>query len=130
MESYHGRHWWPLALKIVRATSQFHSIWDIELIDMRHGFQNDSDMGQGYFLDSTCDMGINKRQGHAALAFLKIDRRHGGPPSRAPPWSYRHARARARVSRPTPTARARQMAAKYNPRLKLTIASSCGHTIV
>ena len=29
-------------------------------------------------------MGINKRQRHATLAFLKIDRRHGDPPSRAP----------------------------------------------
>ena len=44
----------------------------------------DSDMRQGYFLNSTCDIAINKRQRHATLAFLKIDRRHGDPPSRAP----------------------------------------------
>ena len=37
-------------------------------------------MQQGYFLNSTCDIGINKRQRHATLAFLKIDRRHGNPP--------------------------------------------------
>ena len=48
---------------------------------MRQGFQKYSDMRQAYFLNSTCDMAINKR--HATLAFLKIDRRHGDPPSRA-----------------------------------------------
>ena len=29
-------------------------------------------------------MGKNKRHRHATLAFLKIDMRHGDPPSRAP----------------------------------------------
>ena len=38
-----------------------------------------SDMQQGYLLDLTCDMGINKRQRYAILAFVKIDRRHGEP---------------------------------------------------
>ena len=51
---------------------------------MRQGFQNYTDMRQGYFLNLTCDIGINKRQGHATLGFLKFDRRHGDPPSRAP----------------------------------------------
>ena len=44
--------------------------------------KNYSDMCHSLFLNSTCDMGINKRQRHATLAFLKIDRRHGDPPSR------------------------------------------------
>ena len=69
------------------------STCDIELIDMRQGFQNYSEMRQGYFLYSACDMGINKRQRHATLAFPKIDRRHEDPPSRAPmllyvPWCW------------------------------------------
>ena len=34
-------------------------------------------MRQGYLLNLTCDMGINKQQIYAILAFLKIDRRHG-----------------------------------------------------
>ena len=41
-------------------------------------------MGHSLFLNSTFDMGINKRQGHGTLSFLKIDMRHGDPPSRAP----------------------------------------------
>ena len=41
-------------------------------------------MRQGYFLDSTCDMGIDKGQRHAILAFVKSKRRHGEPPSRPP----------------------------------------------
>ena len=36
-----------------------------------------SDMQQGYLLDLTCDMGINKQQRYAILSFVKIDRRHG-----------------------------------------------------
>ena len=51
---------------------------------MRQGFKKYSDMRQGYFLNLTCDMAINKRQRHATLEFPKIDRRHGDPPSRAP----------------------------------------------
>ena len=52
---------------------------------MGHSFQKDSDMARGYFLDSTCDMGliINKRQRYATLAFLKINMRHQDPLSRA-----------------------------------------------
>ena len=42
------------------------------------------DMRQDYFLDTTCDMSINKLQRHAPLAFLKINTRHGEPLSRAP----------------------------------------------
>ena len=60
------------------------STCDMEPTDMRQGFQKYSDMRQGYFLNLTCDMAINERQRHATLAFLKIDRRHGEPPSRAP----------------------------------------------
>ena len=41
---------------------------------MRQGFEKYSDMGQGIILNSACDMGINKRPKHAALAFLIIDR--------------------------------------------------------
>ena len=41
-----------------------------------------SDMQQSYLLDLTCDMGINKQQRYAILAFLKTDRRHGEPLSR------------------------------------------------
>ena len=51
---------------------------------MRQGFKKYSDMRQGYLLNPTGDIALNKRQGHATLAFLKIDRRHGDPPSRAP----------------------------------------------
>ena len=46
---------------------------------MQQGFNKYSDKRQGYSLNSTCGMGINKRQRHATLAFLKIDRRHGDP---------------------------------------------------
>ena len=46
---------------------------------MGQGFQNYSDMRQGHFLNSTCDMGINKRQRHATFGFLKIDRRYEDP---------------------------------------------------
>ena len=59
------------------------STCDIELIDMRQGFQRESAMRQGNFLNLTCDMSIIKQQGHATLAFLKIDRPHEEPPSRA-----------------------------------------------
>ena len=52
--------------------------------DMRHGHESHSDMRHDHFLNSICDMGINKRQRHATLIFLKIYRRHGYPPSRAP----------------------------------------------
>ena len=51
---------------------------------MRQGFQKYSDMRQAYFLNSTCDMAINKRQRHATLPFLKIDMRHWGPPIKGP----------------------------------------------
>ena len=43
-----------------------------------------SDMCQGYLLNLTFDIGINKRQRYAILAFLKIDRQHGEPLSRVP----------------------------------------------
>ena len=57
---------------------------DTEPSHMRQGGTNYSDMGHSLFLNLTCNMGIYKRQRHAALAFLKIDRRHGNLPSRAP----------------------------------------------
>ena len=38
---------------------------------MRQGFQEYSDMRQGCFLNTTCDMAINKRQTHATSAFFK-----------------------------------------------------------
>ena len=47
------------------------------------GFNKYGDMRQGTFFNS-CDVRMNKRQRNATLAFLKIDRRHGDPPSRAP----------------------------------------------
>ena len=63
----------------------------MEPTDMREDFKQYSDMWQGYFLNLTCDMGINKRQRHATLAFLKINRRHGqatwGPPVKGPKWA-------------------------------------------
>ena len=59
-------------------------ISDHSLIDMRQGFKKYSDMRQGHFLNLTCDMSLNKRQRHVTLTFLKIDRRHGDLPSRAP----------------------------------------------
>ena len=31
-------------------------------------------------INSTCDIGENKQQGHATLPFLKIDMRHWEPP--------------------------------------------------
>ena len=46
---------------------------------MRQGFQKYSDVRQGYFLDLTCNMAMNKQQRRATLAFLKNDRRHGDP---------------------------------------------------
>ena len=49
---------------------------------MRQDFP--SDMLQGYLLNLTYDMGINKQQRYAILAFLKIDRGHGDPLSRVP----------------------------------------------
>ena len=36
---------------------------------MRQGSRKYSDMGQGFFLNSTCDIAINMRQRHATLAF-------------------------------------------------------------
>ena len=56
---------------------------------MQHGVDK-SDMRQSLFLNPTCDIGEsvrqgqNKRQGHAALPFLKIDMHHWEPPLRAP----------------------------------------------
>ena len=41
-------------------------------------------MGHILFLNSTCDIGENKRQGHATLSFLKIDMRHWGSPIKGP----------------------------------------------
>ena len=67
----------------------------MEPIDMRQSFQKYSDMQQGYFLNSTCDMAINKRQRHATLAFLKIDRGHGDPPP--PPLKGPHGGPRPSV---------------------------------
>ena len=56
----------------------------MEPIDRRHGFQKYSYRRQAYFLNSTCNMAINKRQGHATLPFLKIDIRHWGSPVKGP----------------------------------------------
>ena len=36
---------------------------------MQQGLTNHSDMGHGLFLNSTCDIGENKRQGHVTLPF-------------------------------------------------------------
>ena len=57
--------------------------------DMPQGHKSHSDMRNDHLLNSTGDMGINKRQRqrHATLAFLKIERRHGHSPSRAPNWT-------------------------------------------
>ena len=74
---------WPLK-STGRQGCFLNSTCEIGPIDMRHGFQKYSDMRQGYFLKSTGDIALNKWQRHATLAFLKIDRRHGDPPSRAP----------------------------------------------
>ena len=52
--------------------------------DMRQGHKSHSDMRHGHFLNSTGDMGINKRQRPATSAFLKIDRRHAHHPLGAP----------------------------------------------
>ena len=46
-----------------------------------------SDMGHWHFLNSTGDIGNDRLQRHAALAFLKIDMRHQDPLSRAPVMS-------------------------------------------
>ena len=48
------------------------------------GAKNCSDMGHSHFLNPTCDIGGNKRQGHATLPFLKIDMRHWGAPIKGP----------------------------------------------
>ena len=52
---------WSLTLKIDRATC------NIEFIDM--AFKKIVHMGQAYFLDSTCDIYMDKRQRHATLTF-------------------------------------------------------------
>ena len=41
------------------------------------GAKNHNDMGHSLFLNSTCDIGENKRQGHETWPFPKIDMRHG-----------------------------------------------------
>ena len=51
---------------------------------MRQGLKNCSDMGHRLFLNSTWDIGDNKRQGYATLPFLKIDMQHLGPPIKGP----------------------------------------------
>ena len=51
---------------------------------MRQGGKKYSDMGHSLFLNSTCDIEENKRQGHATLPFLKFDIRHWGPPIKGP----------------------------------------------
>ena len=43
-----------------------------------------NNMGYSLFLNSTCDIGGNKRQGHATLPFLEIDLPHWSAPSSAP----------------------------------------------
>ena len=82
-EAGHGDGPWPL--NSTGRHGQFLK-WtcDMEPIGMPHGFQIYSAMWQGYFLNSTRNMGINKWQRHGHWLFLKIDRRHGDPPSRAP----------------------------------------------
>ena len=42
----------------------------------QQGHTSRSDMQHDYFLNLTCNMGINKRQRHATLAFLKFDMQH------------------------------------------------------
>ena len=76
---------WPLTPKIDRVTLPF-SKFDIRHWAYWHatGPFLKFDMGQGHVLHSTCDMGIDKWQRHVTLAFLKIDRWHGDPPSMAP----------------------------------------------
>ena len=49
---------------------------------MRQDFPND--MRQGYLLNLICDTGINEGRRYTILVFLKIDKRHGEPMSRAP----------------------------------------------
>ena len=56
--------------------------------DMRQGHKSHSDMQHDHFLISTGDIGIKEQQTHATLAFIKINRRHGHPPSRAPTGLY------------------------------------------
>ena len=51
---------------------------------MRQGPEIDSDMRHCQFLNLTGDMGINERQRHATLPFLKINGRHGDPPIKGP----------------------------------------------
>ena len=84
-ELWHCPLYGPRPLKSTGWHGHFlNSTCDMEPIDMWQGFHTYIDMRQGYFLNLTCDMAINKRQRHATLAFLKIDRRHQDPPSRAP----------------------------------------------
>ena len=51
---------------------------------MRQGGKNYSDMGHGLFLNSTCNIGENKQQGHATLLFFNFDTRHWGPHIKGP----------------------------------------------
>ena len=59
--------------------------------DMRQEGKTYSDMEHSLFLNLTCDIGENKRQGHATLSFLKIDTRHWGPPIKGPKLFVSHA---------------------------------------
>ena len=76
---------WPLTLKNDRAT------WAYLKFGMRHRFSDmqqggkyHSDMRHSLFLNSTCDIGENKRKGHATLPILKIDMRQWGPLIKGP----------------------------------------------
>ena len=51
---------------------------------MQQGNTNYSDMGQSLLLNSTSDIGENKRQGHVTFPFLEIDRRHWEPTIKGP----------------------------------------------
>ena len=76
---------WPLTPKIDRAT------WGFLKFNVRHRVKSHATGAKSYivirhnlFLNSTCDILENSRQGYATLSFYKTVRRHWGPPLRAP----------------------------------------------
>ena len=58
------------------------STCDMSLIRIGQGGKKETDSQHSYFLNSICNMGKNKRQGHATLTFLEIDTLHQDPHQR------------------------------------------------
>ena len=64
---------------------------------MQQGFQNYTDMRQGHFLNSTCDIGINKDRDMKHKHFLNL-KGDIGTPIKGPPFATPD-RSKSRKSR-------------------------------